>query len=375
MGSAQLIERVEELAPWVDRWDEMAVSQASPFASPKWLLPWLAHALPERSELRTVVVSDGPELLGVAPFYAQWGRLGRVDYRLVGAGLTQRRSLIAKPGHEDEVADAVAATIGKASPRPDLIAFEAIDGSSDWPERLARNYPAPIRPRVVRRDVAGAPTIALQGLSFDEWLAGKSGNFRQQMRRMRRQLEGDGGHIRLTQDDGELDRDVDSFMRLHLSRWEDRGGSSLAGPGVPAMLKDVGRRLLADNRFRLWTVEIDDKAIATGLFIGAGGELAYFNGGFDEDYARYKPNLVAIMVAIEDACELGTRRLDLQGGVQPYKLRFADADDPIAWVTLRPLKARTPLTRAQTLRADLRWHARNALSDGQRVRLKRLLRR
>jgi CelD/BcsL family acetyltransferase involved in cellulose biosynthesis len=272
------------------------------------------------------------------------------------------------------VAEAVATAIGKGSPRPDLIAFEAIDASSDWPDRLARNYPVPIRPRVVRRDVSGAPTIALEGLSFERWLAGKSGNFRQQMRRVRRQLEGDGGRIRLTQDEGELDRDVDSFMRLHLSRWGDRD-SSLAGPGVPAMLKDVGRSLLADDRFRLWTVEIDDKAIATGLFIGAGGELAYFNGGFDEDYARYKPNLVAIMAAIEDACELGTRRLDLQGGVQPYKLRFADGDDPIAWTTLRPLKARTPLTRVQLLRADLRWHARNALSDEQRARLKRLLRR
>ena len=69
------------------------------------------------------------------------------------------------------------------------------------------------------------PTLSLDGRSFDDWMQSKSSNFRSQMRRMRRQLADDGGVVRMSDAGSDLERDIDAFMRLHLGRWEERGGS------------------------------------------------------------------------------------------------------------------------------------------------------
>jgi CelD/BcsL family acetyltransferase involved in cellulose biosynthesis len=132
-------------------------------------------------------------------------------------------------------------------------------------------------------------------------------------------------------------------------------------PGSTAeLLLDAAETLGTGERLRLWTVELGDVAIGAGLFVAGGDEIAYVNGGFDEAHGRLKPTLLAIAAAIEDGFARGERRLDLGGGAQSYKLRFADADDPITWASLRVRDVRYPLTRAQLLRSDMRWWVRLA---------------
>jgi CelD/BcsL family acetyltransferase involved in cellulose biosynthesis len=379
VATGELIQRAEDLGAHLEAWDAMAVAAARPLASPKWLMPWLRHAAPAGAEPRVVAVSDGGELIGIAPFVVQRGSLGRADYRLFGVPFTERREPLAREGREDEVAAEVARQLAGASPRPSIVALEGIDVDSPWPDRLARHYPGPLRPMVSRRSlVLDTPTLSLNGLSFDDWMQSKSGNFRSQMRRMRRQLADDGGVVRMSDAGSDLERDIDAFMRLHLGRWEERGGSGLAEVRMDRMLLDAAGELLPEGRFRLWLVEIDGKAIGAGLFLAAGGELSYFNGGFDEEFARYKPTLQTILSALEDAFGRGEQRLDFGGGPQPYKLRFADSEAPLAWVNLRPRTARYPLTWAQVLRGDLRFWAISGfrkLPEERQERLKRVLRR
>ncbi len=118
-----------------------------PLASPKWLMPWLRHAAPSGAEPRVVVVSDGGELIGIAPFVVQRGSLGRADYRLFGVPFTERREPLAREGRGEEVAAEVARVLGGASPRPSIIALEGIDIDSPWPDRLATALPGPAAAR------------------------------------------------------------------------------------------------------------------------------------------------------------------------------------------------------------------------------------
>jgi CelD/BcsL family acetyltransferase involved in cellulose biosynthesis len=376
--SSECITRVEDLDPYLDAWDAMAVEAARPLASPKWLMPWIRHAAPQNAQVRTVVVRDGDGLIGLAPFFAQEGSLGRVDIRLFGVPFSERREPLSKPGREDEVAAEVARLLATTEPRPSIVALEGIEESSSWPDLLKRHYPGPIRPLVARRMVLQTPTLTFNGETFDEWMQSKSSNFRSQMRRMRRQLTEEGGQVRVTGSDDDIEKDVDSFMSLHLGRWEGRGGSGLADRGMHDMLVDAANELLTEERFRLYLVELGEKPIGAGLFVAGGGELTYFNGGFDEDYGAYKPVLQTILSAVEDSLGRGEKRLDFGGGAQPYKLRFANQTDPVTWVNLRPRNARYPITRAQLLKEDLRWYGLNAfrrLPDERREQLKKLLRR
>jgi hypothetical protein len=81
---------------------------------------------------------------------------------------------------------------------------------------------------------------------------------------------------------------------------------------------------------------------------------------------------------VRDAFARGERRVDLGGGDQPYKWRFAERDEPVAWISLFPRNRRYPLTRLQLLPKESREGARalaRRLPPQWQSRLKRVLHR
>jgi CelD/BcsL family acetyltransferase involved in cellulose biosynthesis len=371
IAAARLITDERELAPYLPAWDALAAATRRPMAAPGWLLPWWRHAAPTGTLLRTIVLEDDSELVGLAPFFAHPGRLGRCDYRLLGVPISQRVAPLASPGREDELVGALAATLSRARPSPSLIAFEGVEAENRWPAMLAKRYPGAFSPRIVRGRVQGCPMVTLRQNDFEAWLKERSSNFRQQLRRARRQLAEAGGRARLADSDS-LDRDVGSFLRLHHARWEWRGGSGLP-ERMRELMVDAAAMLGLGDRLRLWIVELGDQAIGAGLFVAGGGEIVYVNGGFDETHARLRPPLLAIAAAVEDGFERGEQRLDLGSGANPYKLRFSDVEPSLTWLSVRIRDRRYPLTWAQLLPSDLRWYSRvavNRLPEGARERLK-----
>ena len=356
-----MVDSPEELERFAPGWDALAVAARRPYCAPAWLLAWWRHVAPPHARLRTVVVFDADgAVAAVAPYFAQRAPAGFTEYRLLGSGTASRLSPLARAGTEAAAAVAIARELAAASPRARAIRFEGTDRASPWPQLLARAWPGRLRPWDHRDIVHPAPIVTLSGRSFDEWLATRSANFRQQMRRTAAKAAAAGATARMTVAGDDLDGDVAAFVRLHMARWSGRGGSGTVIGGVEEMLRDAGRALLVGGRFRLWSLELGGEAIAAQLFVAAGGEVAYFNGGFDERWAALKPALHTIVVALEDCCGRGDQRVDLGPGAQPYKLRLADADDPLGWSALFPRDPRYPYTRVQALPAHARARLRMA---------------
>jgi CelD/BcsL family acetyltransferase involved in cellulose biosynthesis len=331
------------------------------------MLSWWRHSAPEGAAMRIVAVEDDGELIGLAPYYSE--PAGRHDYRLMASGLAQRIEPLAVPGREDDVAAEVAAALKASDPKPVLVSLEGVPASSPWPGLLKRG----LRAASFTTSIQDAPIVTLAG-DFDTWMGTKSSNFRSQMKRARKKIEKAGGAIRMSTPET-VEADIASFLRLHEGRWEGRGESGILLRGMDAMLRDAAAELLESGRFRLSMVDLDGKTISAQLFVAAGGELSYWNGGFDEDYAQYKPAMVAIFAAIEDAFERGDARLDLGGGAQDYKLRFADTMDPLRWGGLIPRGPRWPLVRAQMLPEVVRGVVLRSMSKERQEKLKKLLRR
>jgi CelD/BcsL family acetyltransferase involved in cellulose biosynthesis len=84
--------------------------------------------------------------------------------------------------------------------------------------------------------------------------------------------------------------------------------------------------------------------------------------------------MLGILEAIEQAFADGDERLDLGPGAQPYKLRFADGDDPLTWTILMAPGRRLPLTLARSARMlsmELaRGAAKRRLSEANLERLR-----
>jgi CelD/BcsL family acetyltransferase involved in cellulose biosynthesis len=365
----RVVDDVRDLGRFETGWDELAVANSRPYCSPAWMTAWWRHAKPRGAVLRTVLVLDRGELLGIAPLFAQRSRTAIMRYRILGAQCSSHVDLLARPGTERDVADAIAACLGRVRPSVDSLVFEGVRESSPWPGLLAASWPSE---RVsVSTDVhLLAPTLRLSGSDYTHWYASKSRNFRQSMRRKQRHLQDMGATFHVVDDSDDLEERLDEFVSLHEARWRSRGGSRVLRPGIREMLLEVGQRLLPLDRFKLWRIEIDDRCISSHLFLTAGSETAYWLGGFDEGWSRYHPGLLTILAAIEHAFLSDLELVDLGTGAQDYKTRFSDQMDGIHWINVVPRRLAVPLARFELLP----MRARLAAAQGLPPRMKHLLR-
>lgn len=346
--SARLFEDASALDSLQSSWDALAVATRSPLGAPAWALAWWRHLAPAGARLAVVAVQDGDDLVGLAPFYAT-RRLGVTELRLLSGGWASRLGILAIPGRESEVAAAISEAVAESEPRPDVFVWEAVDAASPWPGWLSDSSPDGRGHRLTDESERSAPVLHLGEVPFEEWFGAKSRNFRSQMRRNRRALEGQGATFRHA-DRGSLGRDLEAFAALHSARWEERGGSSAVNPGAMAALREAGEALIEAGRFRISMIDgSDGEGVSAQVFVAAGGNVAYWNGGFDERWGKHHPGAVAILAAVEDAFERGDDLIDLGGGEARYKERLADEDRPVAWRTSYRRGVRYPLARLKRL--------------------------
>ena len=288
MLATELITDISETSALQNEWDELADNAQLPLMAPACAHAWWRHLAPATARARIVTVSAGGRLIGIAPFYVDPAAShGRLDMRLPGIELAGRLAPLAAAGREREVASEIARAIALAVPRPDVVAIEGLPCTMSWPASLRADWPGRARPVSSTYSTHSCPTVSLEGASFEQWLASKSSNFRGQMRRLLRQFAAAGGTERACTIDT-LAADVETFMHLHASRWERRGGSHVLALGerLAAMLRDLGASQLESGRFRLRLLEIDGEPVSAQLFVAAGGRVLYVNGGWDERYAR-----------------------------------------------------------------------------------------
>jgi CelD/BcsL family acetyltransferase involved in cellulose biosynthesis len=357
MANIEIVEDLSLARALTPVWDELAVACSLPLCAPGWMLSWWQHAAPSDTALRIVAVHDGQDPLALAPWFVHTHGDKRIDMRFLGAEQSDRVDILCRAGHEREVAVALRRALAAVKPRPDLIAFEAAPIGSRWTRLLASGWSGRLRFARYRNAVYPAPVVRLPDSTPEEWLAGRSSNFRSQMGRLRRRLERRGGTVRQIRDPSARQDALGALLEMHADRWASRGESKLAKPGVEEMLREAAV-VLGPERLRLWAVDIAGELISVQLFLAAGGEVKYWNGGWSEKHADLKPSMLTILAALQDAIARGERRLDLGAGSHPYKLRFANDQDALTWGGLVVRNRRWPHTKIELMPRVMRYRAK-----------------
>jgi CelD/BcsL family acetyltransferase involved in cellulose biosynthesis len=360
-------------AVW-SQWDGLAVLTSKPYCSPEWMMAWWEHVAPPGALLRITAVFGGEELVGIAPFFVDRGLGGVRRYRLLGAGTCAPVDLLARPGLERAVGAVIARALAEADPSPDVLVLEGVPGGSPWPGLLRDAWPARGRLSLRRQFSQPAPFVDLRAGTYESWLGSKTSIARRKIRQEVKAMQQQGATVRLSRNQEELARDLGAFAELHRARWRKRGGSGVLDARVERMLAAAGSRLIERGRFRLWSMDLDGRTISSHLFVVAGGDAAYWLGGFDERETRIRrPGMMIIRSALEHAFGAGDQRFDLGPGGQPYKYEFAQNANSVDWILLIPRGRRSLLARAQLAPLRARILTAQRLSPGAKRMVRRVL--
>jgi CelD/BcsL family acetyltransferase involved in cellulose biosynthesis len=362
-----LISDVRDLEPHRAAWDALAEETSHPLVQPTWLLAWWRHCAAAAARPAVVLVFDGEHLVGVAPFYLRRDGLGLVRAELMAAEASIGTGPLARPGCAAEVAAEIVGALAAVSPRPDILVLAGVPAAEGWSGLLADAWPSSTI--TVTRKTVPAPFAELSTETYEQWLAGRSKNFRSQVRRRRRRLEDRGVRFsRVTPD--RAGAAMQAFTRLHLERWSSRGGSRAMSDPVNCMLDEALPPMLRSGGCRLYVGEVGTTVVAASLFLTAGRSSSYWLGGFAQEYAADSPMIVQITDVVADCFASGHELLDFGAGEQPYKLRFAAGSSTLEWTSIvTATGARRPYARLHTRGVEAATAAVRRLSPETRERL------
>jgi CelD/BcsL family acetyltransferase involved in cellulose biosynthesis len=321
----------EEIEGIEDEWRRLAELRGNAFITPEWFRCWLDHYGETQEPLVVALGRQGKGLTGVLPL--TFSRSGRPRAcRIAGANLGDRFHPACRVDDEVEVAAAAGAALGDA-PRPwGTVALEKVDLTEPWVDALAQATGRRLLRLERTRD--SLPMIDLSAHSgWDAYLATRSSNFRQQVRRFTRRARRDHSmRLRLTEDRAEVPSDIAKCFELHDLR--HAGASSLRGPAARAFHADFAAAALERGWLRLWFLELDGVSVASWYGWRLGGRYAYYNGGFDPAWSEARPGLILMAAVIEAAFAEGATEFDLLLGDESYKSRFAERSPTVSDVTL-----------------------------------------
>lgn len=309
--------RVEILRslPELYAFDEWRTMPTPPFASWAYLIAWLSHA-PDTVEPYVVVLRDGEQVVGVAPwvrYRTPWGRV------LSGAGEVAHDPVVRAP-------DALPALVEALGQR-----------RGDW-DLLRLSLEAGDLPLALRR--LGVTTLAevewqhrsrvrFEG-DWEAYWADRSCHFQGNLRRWRRLNE--HPHRFLTTSELDIDASLDALFQLHAERHPMTPRSSYS------ITRSLAHEAERHGRLCLFVLEIDGTYAAIDLAVRSGDTAYGLMKAYLPDYASLGAGMRLTLWGFETMYRAGVRLIDCGPGVHEWKqhLRTEVLGTRLVQVAVRP---------------------------------------
>jgi CelD/BcsL family acetyltransferase involved in cellulose biosynthesis len=311
------IDRVASLDALRDDWVRIAPETGNIFSTWEWHSTWWRHYGKGRTLLLSACRRGDGRLVAVLPLYF-WARRPFRVARFLGHGPADELGPVCDPADRRHAATALVHACEDA--RLDLLLAELLPGGERWESALGAS--------LLRRE--SSPILGLEG-GWDAYLAGRSANFRQQVRGRERRLARDYVlRFRLATDAASLQDDLSQLFALHLARW---------GEASPFLRWEAFHRAFAAialerGWLRLWFLELDGRTAAAWYGFRFGDVESYYQAGRDPRWSDDSLGFVLLAHSLREASADGMREYRFLRGAEPFKLRFADRDPGLETVAL-----------------------------------------
>jgi CelD/BcsL family acetyltransferase involved in cellulose biosynthesis len=349
-------EVVADLATARGEWDRLALRSGNVFATWEWADAWWRQHGRDRP-LFVVVCRDGAgEAVGILPLYLA-SRRPLAVIRQIGHGAGDELGPVCAPEDRAALATATRGALDSLGVRWDVLVVEGLPIDDAWSafdggERLS---------------CIPSPVLEVRGMSWEEFMAARSRNFRRHVRRAERELGERGLVFRLAEDPERLPADLDALVRLHDARWGKQSSGVFTGPDG-RLLREFAATALERGWLRLWFLELEGRPVAARLGFRFGDVKSGYQSGRDPEVRSvgFLLQVHAIRAAIEEGV---TEYRFLRGG-EAYKDRFANADRGLETIVLTKgllgrsaLVARRLSLAVQSRRGPRPWKEKDAVAQ------------
>jgi len=122
-----------------------------------------------------------------------------------------------------------------------------------------------------------------------------------------------------------LDELLAEAFAVEASSWKGEQHTAIQSqPPTRAFYTGVGHWAAGRGMLRLFFLRLDGRALAMLFALEDDGVCYLLKGGYDPLYRRYSPGKLLMRAAVAQALSSRLRRIELHGGDEPYKLRWAD---------------------------------------------------
>jgi CelD/BcsL family acetyltransferase involved in cellulose biosynthesis len=298
-------------------WHELFVSapEATPFASPEWLLPFAERF--GKGSLRTLTVWRGQRLVGLAPFQIVPRAAGRT-LSFVGAPITDYHSvLVAGGGAGRGVLEAVLLHLAEAGAAWDVADLAQLRPGDPL---LSARWPADFSSELGEEEACSYVTLPRSGEALTAGFPNDLGlHLRRSLRRLRA-LE-DLSFERA--DERSADELMDALFGLQADRWSGRHlPGALADAGLHQFHREVAAGMLMRGRLRLWGMRLGDRIEAVLYSFAHGRRIFAYLGAVNPVLAKWNPALVLAWSVMLASIDEGLEEMDFLHGHEPYESGF-----------------------------------------------------
>jgi CelD/BcsL family acetyltransferase involved in cellulose biosynthesis len=313
------LDPIESLDSLEEEWNALAAETGNIFATWEWASIWWRHFGRGRDLLARACYTSDNRLFAILPLYLSAARPLRIA-RFLGHRESDHLGPICRESDRAEAGRALLETLRRL--RLDLFVGENMPAHQGWSALLGA--------KVLRR--TGSPVLRFHGASWDELLAARSANFREQVRRRERKLRREHEVcFRLTDDPERLHQDLDILFSLHSARWKGGGLFTSRSEGFH---REFAACAMERGWLRLWILELDGEPASAWYGFRFGDAESYYQAGRDPAWSGSSVGFVLLAHTIREALEDGVGEYRFLEGGEDYKYRFTKEDPGLETIGL-----------------------------------------
>ncbi|MFK5986461.1 MAG: GNAT family N-acetyltransferase [Pseudomonadota bacterium] len=297
-------------------------SQNNIFLTPMWLTTWLeASELVDQSYF--LIAEEEQEIIGFAPLMLQlknWplGKVTILSFINSSDISADHIEFVCLKNKEQAVNKAIFNYLLNHKQDWDILSLEDLPQHS--PTHLLAIDSFENKYQLHKTSGEHCPYIILNG-TWDDFLAQKSKNFRQQTRSKRRKFETKlKGTYKTCKNQQQVQRVLQKLAKFNPQRWNKKGKkSSFSDHHFLDFHLQISYKFLEKNYLDLSYLEVDGEIIAVIYNYIYANKVYYYNTAFDPQYNAYSIGRVLMGYSIEQALQQHKVEFDFLRGIHSYK--------------------------------------------------------